>query len=197
MTQRAGTRADRTPAMGPCPPRDPTGKARSPKSQLGSLATKGSFIPPYPRQGEVPADGLWRPQGGDAVVRAHPPAQRYLWYCHPRRGSPAWLGCWHVAQHQPCAITPKPAGKRDPRSPHPSSRLLPAVSPSCIDPAPPRRGSAVVIIASILTSMGAVLATALLGALGYGGLLRGLLGGQSPQGPQENTPTWQPHQQRN
>uniref|UniRef100_A0A8C3NT03 Uroplakin 3B n=1 Tax=Cyanoderma ruficeps TaxID=181631 RepID=A0A8C3NT03_9PASS len=103
-----------------------------------------------------------------------------------------------LARHQPCASTPKPAGRSDPRSPHPShlpwslrvpshpsSLLLPAVSPSTIDPAPARRGSAVVIITSILASLAAVLATTVLGALGYGGLL----GGQSPWGPQENTPT--------
>ncbi|NXQ58909.1 UPK3B protein, partial [Anthoscopus minutus] len=41
-----------------------------------------------------------------------------------------------------------------------------AASPSTIDPAPPRRGSAVVVIASILASLGAALATAVLGALG-------------------------------
>ncbi|NXR70587.1 UPK3B protein, partial [Rhadina sibilatrix] len=41
-----------------------------------------------------------------------------------------------------------------------------AVSPSTIEPAPARRGSAVVVIASLLASLGAVLATAVLGALG-------------------------------
>ncbi|NWY18797.1 UPK3B protein, partial [Aphelocoma coerulescens] len=41
-----------------------------------------------------------------------------------------------------------------------------AVSPGTIDPAPTRRGSDVVVIASILASLGAVLATAVLGALG-------------------------------
>ncbi|NXR31755.1 UPK3B protein, partial [Zosterops hypoxanthus] len=44
--------------------------------------------------------------------------------------------------------------------------LRTAVSPSTIEPAPPRRGSAVVVIASLLASLGAVLATAVLGALG-------------------------------
>ncbi|NXU43005.1 UPK3B protein, partial [Drymodes brunneopygia] len=41
-----------------------------------------------------------------------------------------------------------------------------AVSPSTIDPARTRRGGDVVVIASILASLGAVLATAVLGALG-------------------------------
>ncbi|NXW73294.1 UPK3B protein, partial [Hirundo rustica] len=41
-----------------------------------------------------------------------------------------------------------------------------AASPSAIDAAPARRGTAVVVIASILASLGAVLATAVLGALG-------------------------------
>ncbi|NWI85482.1 UPK3B protein, partial [Pitta sordida] len=41
-----------------------------------------------------------------------------------------------------------------------------AVSPSTIDPAPTHRGSAVVVIASILASLGTVLATAVLAALG-------------------------------
>ncbi|NXS28331.1 UPK3B protein, partial [Pomatostomus ruficeps] len=41
-----------------------------------------------------------------------------------------------------------------------------AVSPSTIDPAPARHGSDVVVIASILASLGAALATAVLGALG-------------------------------
>ncbi|NWV40802.1 UPK3B protein, partial [Grantiella picta] len=49
--------------------------------------------------------------------------------------------------------------------------LRTAVSPSTIDPAPARPGSDVVVIASILASLGAVLATAVLGALGYEGLL--------------------------
>ncbi|NXQ27390.1 UPK3B protein, partial [Alaudala cheleensis] len=44
--------------------------------------------------------------------------------------------------------------------------LRTAASPSSIDPASPRRGSAVVVIASILASLGAVLASAVLGALG-------------------------------
>ncbi|NXQ11799.1 UPK3B protein, partial [Peucedramus taeniatus] len=44
--------------------------------------------------------------------------------------------------------------------------LSTAASPSTIDPAPARRGSTVVVIASILASLGAVLATAVLGALG-------------------------------
>ncbi|NWS06147.1 UPK3B protein, partial [Motacilla alba] len=44
--------------------------------------------------------------------------------------------------------------------------LRTAVSPSTIEPAPARRGSAVLVIASILASLGAVLATAVLGALG-------------------------------
>ncbi|NXV08286.1 UPK3B protein, partial [Cettia cetti] len=50
-----------------------------------------------------------------------------------------------------------------------------AVSPSTIDPAPAGRGSALVVIASILASLGAVLATAVLGALGakvWGSLCR-------------------------
>ncbi|KAM4886578.1 uroplakin-3b-like [Sylvia borin] len=59
-----------------------------------------------------------------------------------------------------------------------------AVSPSTIDPAPARRGSAVLIIASILASLGTVLAAAVLGALGYGGLL----GGQCLQGPRGEHP---------
>ncbi|NXP59143.1 UPK3B protein, partial [Chloropsis cyanopogon] len=41
-----------------------------------------------------------------------------------------------------------------------------AASPSSIEPVPARRGSAVVVIAAILASLGAVLATAVLGALG-------------------------------
>ncbi|NXD25954.1 UPK3B protein, partial [Spelaeornis formosus] len=41
-----------------------------------------------------------------------------------------------------------------------------AISPSTIDPAPTRRGSALVVITSILASLGAVLATTVLGALG-------------------------------
>ncbi|NXH41199.1 UPK3B protein, partial [Dicaeum eximium] len=41
-----------------------------------------------------------------------------------------------------------------------------AVSPSTIVPVPARRGSAVVVMVSILASLGAVLATAVLGALG-------------------------------
>ncbi|XP_072772859.1 uroplakin-3b-like isoform X2 [Taeniopygia guttata] len=41
-----------------------------------------------------------------------------------------------------------------------------AVSPSTIEPVPARPGSAVVVISSILASLGAVLATAVLGALG-------------------------------
>ncbi|NXE87248.1 UPK3B protein, partial [Menura novaehollandiae] len=41
-----------------------------------------------------------------------------------------------------------------------------AVSPSTIDPAPTRHGSDMVVIASILASLGAVLATAVLGILG-------------------------------
>ncbi|NXB83000.1 UPK3B protein, partial [Vidua chalybeata] len=44
--------------------------------------------------------------------------------------------------------------------------LRTAVSPSTIEPVPARRGSAVVVIASILASLGAVLATTVLGALG-------------------------------
>ncbi|NWV68824.1 UPK3B protein, partial [Malurus elegans] len=44
--------------------------------------------------------------------------------------------------------------------------LRTAVSPSTIDPAPARVGSDVVVIASILASLGAMLATAVLGALG-------------------------------
>ncbi|NXO67539.1 UPK3B protein, partial [Phainopepla nitens] len=44
--------------------------------------------------------------------------------------------------------------------------LRKALSPSSIDPAPARRGSAVLVIASILASLGAALATAVLGALG-------------------------------
>ncbi|NWV84034.1 UPK3B protein, partial [Dasyornis broadbenti] len=54
-----------------------------------------------------------------------------------------------------------------------------ASSPSTIHPAPSRRGSAVVVIASILASLGAVLATAVLGALGakvWGSLCRQDLG---------------------
>ncbi|XP_052659996.1 uroplakin-3b [Harpia harpyja] len=50
--------------------------------------------------------------------------------------------------------------------PYPSSRLLPAGSPSTIDPAPARRGSDVVVITSILASLGTVLAAAVLGAVG-------------------------------
>ncbi|NXC98502.1 UPK3B protein, partial [Certhia familiaris] len=41
-----------------------------------------------------------------------------------------------------------------------------AASPSTINPVPTRRGSAVVVIASILASLGAVLVTTVLGALG-------------------------------
>ncbi|NXK38249.1 UPK3B protein, partial [Piprites chloris] len=41
-----------------------------------------------------------------------------------------------------------------------------ALSPSTIDPVPTRRGSDVVVIASLLASLGTVLATAVLGALG-------------------------------
>ncbi|NWW77835.1 UPK3B protein, partial [Climacteris rufus] len=46
-----------------------------------------------------------------------------------------------------------------------------AVSPSTLSPVPARRGSGVVVIASILASLGAVLATAVLGALGAWGSL--------------------------
>ncbi|KFW86385.1 Uroplakin-3b, partial [Manacus vitellinus] len=41
-----------------------------------------------------------------------------------------------------------------------------AISPSTIDPVPTRRGSDVVVIASLLASLGTALATAVLGALG-------------------------------
>ncbi|RLV95864.1 hypothetical protein DV515_00012756 [Chloebia gouldiae] len=68
--------------------------------------------------------------------------------------------------------------------------LRTAVSPSTIDPVPARRGSAVVVIASILASLGAVLATAVLGALGYGGLGRGAVSaGASGEHPNLATPS--------
>ncbi|NWS52982.1 UPK3B protein, partial [Chunga burmeisteri] len=50
-----------------------------------------------------------------------------------------------------------------------------ADSPCTIDPAPARRGSDVVVIASILASLGAVLAAAVLSAVGYGGCAWGSL----------------------
>lgn len=85
---------------------------------------------------------------------------------------------------------PKTRGRNDPRSPHPSHHLLPAASPSTIAPAPARRGSAVVVIASILASLGAVLATAVLGALGYEGLLGGTVpAGASGEHPNSTTPS--------
>lgn len=51
----------------------------------------------------------------------------------------------------------------------PSPRALPARSPSTVDPAPTQRSSDVVVIASILSSLGAGLAVAALGAVGYEG----------------------------
>lgn len=165
--------------------------------------------PLYPSQGEVPADGLPRPQGGDAVVGAHPPAQRYLWHCHPPAG-PLCLPSWGVGMWLSMGPVPSPQNLRgevipDPSihpilpfsivpslsslcPPHPSSRLLPAVSPGTIDPAPTRRGSDVVVIASILASLGAVLATAVLGALGYGGLLVGSVRRGLRRAPQLGNP---------
>lgn len=51
---------------------------------------------------------------------------------------------------------------------HPSPRALPARSLSTIDPTPARRSSTAVVIAAILASLGAALAMAVLGAVGYG-----------------------------
>lgn len=51
----------------------------------------------------------------------------------------------------------------------PSPRAHPARSPSTVDPTPVRRSSDVVVIASILASLGAGLAVAALGAMGYEG----------------------------
>lgn len=51
----------------------------------------------------------------------------------------------------------------------PSPRALPARSLSTVDPTPTQRSSDVVVIASILASLGAGLAVAALGAVGYEG----------------------------
>lgn len=50
---------------------------------------------------------------------------------------------------------------------HPSPHAFPARSLSTIDPTPARRSSTAVIIAVILASLGAALAVAMLGAVGY------------------------------
>lgn len=78
----------------------------------------------------------------------------------------------------PSPIAPSPTPTVSP--PYPSPRFLPADSPSAIDPAPTRRRSDVVIIASVLASLGAAL---VLGAVGYGGC-----GGTRPRGSWENSP---------
>lgn len=77
-----------------------------------------------------------------------------------------------LAQHQPYAITPKPVPPF-PIAPslcpcYPSSHLLPASSLSTIDPVPEHRSSTVLVITSILASLGTVLAAAVLSAVGYG-----------------------------
>ncbi|KAM9615408.1 uroplakin-3b isoform 1-T1 [Morphnus guianensis] len=73
--------------------------------------------------------------------------------------------------------------------PYPSSRLLPAGSPSTIDPAPAHRSSDVVVITSILASLGTVLAAAVLGAVGYGGCARTCSGwGNASTGRPGRTP---------
>lgn len=50
---------------------------------------------------------------------------------------------------------------------HPSPHAFPARSLSTIDPTPARCSSTAVIIAAILASLGAALAVAMLGAVGY------------------------------
>ncbi|NXS58490.1 UPK3B protein, partial [Brachypteracias leptosomus] len=67
-----------------------------------------------------------------------------------------------------------------------------AASPSTITSVPMPGGSAVVLITCILASLGAVLATALLGTLGYGSYV-GMCSGGGGTSPQR-TPPAQPHQ---
>lgn len=136
-------------------------------------------VVPVP-QGEVPGDGLPRPQSGDEVVRPHPPAERYGWqwgWCSTTF-PPHPLGCSITPCHHP---KPQRGGElpRLPCSPYswvppilpvcPSPRALPARSLSTVDPTPTQRSSDVVVIASILASLGAGLAVAALGAVGYEG----------------------------
>ncbi|XP_055651081.1 uroplakin-3b [Falco peregrinus] len=61
---------------------------------------------------------LPRGTGGTAVLRVPTPAP---------------LGCWHAAWHQPYAITPKPRGeKRSPNSPgRPPLSIAPSLNPPC------------------------------------------------------------------
>ncbi|KAM9615409.1 uroplakin-3b isoform 2-T2 [Morphnus guianensis] len=64
-----------------------------------------------------------------------------------------------------------------------------AGSPSTIDPAPAHRSSDVVVITSILASLGTVLAAAVLGAVGYGGCARTCSGwGNASTGRPGRTP---------
>ncbi|XP_075576238.1 uroplakin-3b-like [Pelecanus crispus] len=70
-----------------------------------------------------------------------------------------------------------------------------AGSPSAIDPAPAHRGSDVVVITSILASLGAALAAMVLSAVGYGGCVGPRSGGRVRGGPRR-TPPPRPHQQK-
>lgn len=171
-------------------------------------------------QGEVPGDGLPGPQSRDEVVRPHPPAERYRRHCRPPASPlhpPGWgAGTWHGIGPTPSPQNPE--GRSGPRSPPaalslpfpshhlraprvpppcPSSLLLPAGSPSTIDPTPVRRGSDAVVIASILASLGTVLAAAVLGAVGYGGCAGTRSGwGDAFTGRPGRTPPPRPRQQR-
>lgn len=86
---------------------------------------------------------------------------------------------------------PSPSHRSIPEPPCPPYPL-PAGSLSTIDPAPTRCGSNVVIIAAILASLGAVLAAAVLSAVGYGGMHGAMLGGDASVGPLGGHPLLSP-----
>lgn len=116
--------------------------------------------------------------GVASALRHHPKTQRGE--AVPHLPQPPYPSPFHRSIPEP------------PCPPHP----LPAGSPSTIDPAPARCGSDVVIIAAILASLGAVLAAAVLSAVGYGGMHGAMLGGTRPWGPRENTPSSAPSAKR-
>lgn len=135
----------------------------------------------------------------------------------PGSPEPARLGCWHVVLHQPYAITPKPGGGEQslmspshpvpllsiapslspPCPPCSSSHLLPAGSPSTIDPRPGHRGSDTVVMAALLASLGAALVMAAISTMGYGGYggAGGRAQGHVHRGTRRTTSP-RPHQQR-
>ncbi|XP_053941373.1 uncharacterized protein LOC104058678 [Cuculus canorus] len=139
-----------------------------------------------PCNGPLPSPGPYRVKF--LVMDCHGPKAETKW-SDPillRRGTGS-----AAIPHRLGASTPKPRGEKwsvtsprcpptpiasslllcDPHIPHPP--LAPASSPSDIDPMPLRCGSTVVIIASILASLGAALAVVTLSTVGYGRLGEG------------------------